>query len=677
MNFSFGILEFEVANNKVFLSKIGDKVLSGKKGFLDVDICGETETTQYKRSHSVCGKHFQYVHHELKNSQLEILQKTDKIKATTVFTKYENCKTVRVRTTIENITETEVILNTVSAFSLYGFGHRDKDLLYYTRFHQTRYAECQPIKNSFEQLGFFAFEGPDGQTKIFGGNKGNCSCREEIPQGIIENKTDGDFYMFALESNHLWYYEISERYTEYYLHLGGADLVNCGWQKVLKPKESYTTIWVALTQGKSEEFVLQDMTKYRRNIAGKCVAEEDLPPIFNEYMHLAWDNPYWENTQKYAPIVAKTGVKYYVIDCGWHTQFLELEEDPYKVYSYIGDWTESLLRFPNGLADLSKYLGDMGMKLGLWIAPEQVGVNCASVIEKLGEDCFLQRNGKLLRMNTNYMLDYRKDKVRAHMDEVIRRMVEDYNVGYIKFDCTAGHYLGEDGKNKPFGLGIEENANAFADWVIRQREKYPQVVFEACAGGGMRMDYRWLSIFSLVSTSDQINYLKYPYLVCNLLSAVLPEQCAVWSYPVTEDCEGQDVTDERICMNMVNSLLGRIHLASHLERLDERQLSFVREGIEYYKSITEAKKNGLPKFPLGFGRFSKDFLCAGFETEDKLYLAVWNMGDDLHREIPLNGYKSAKCAYPSWNKLPFTYQNNKLTIEFTQKYQARFFEIER
>jgi alpha-galactosidase len=114
-----------------------------------------------------------------------------------------------------------------------------------------------------------------------------------------------------------------------------------------------------------------------------------------------------------------------------------------------------------------------------------------------------------------------------------------------------------------------------------------------------------------------------------------------------------------------------------LERLDERQLSFVREGIEYYKSITEAKKNGLPKFPLGFGRFSKDFLCAGFETEDKLYLAVWNMGDDLHREIPLNGYKSAKCAYPSWNKLPFTYQNNKLTIEFTQKYQARFFEIER
>lgn len=31
MNFSFGILEFEVANNKVFLSKIGIKYYQAKK----------------------------------------------------------------------------------------------------------------------------------------------------------------------------------------------------------------------------------------------------------------------------------------------------------------------------------------------------------------------------------------------------------------------------------------------------------------------------------------------------------------------------------------------------------------------------------------------------------------------------------------------------------------------
>ena len=690
MKFLFGILEFEVENDKVYVSKIGDKnlpeekifttVLEGtkivkKKGFLDISVANEVKKNETKGKFGEAGKELQYVDHIIKGNVLEIIQKSYKLQTITIFEKYDNCNTLRIQTRVKNITDKPLVLNTVSAFSLYGFGNRETDKLHYTRFHNTRYAECQPVKNSFEQLGFFAFGGPDGQTKISFANRGNCSSREEIPQGIIENETDGNFYMFSLESNHIWYYEISEHLWEYYLHLGGADLANCGWKKTLQPNASYETIWVTIAIGKSEEEVLGETTKYRRYISGKCISEENLPAIFNEYMHLAWDNPYWENTQKYAPIVAKTGVKYYVIDCGWHTQSIEKEEDPYKVYSYIGDWEESLARFPQGIAKLSKYLGDMGMKLGLWIAPEQVGVNCQSVIEKLGRDSFFQRDGELLQMNTNYMLDYRKKKVREHMNEVIRRMVEDYKVRYIKFDCTAGHFVGTDTECESFGVGLEECANAFAQWVINIRKKHPEVVFEACAGGGMRLDYRWLSIFSLVSTSDQINYLKYPYLAGNLLSAVLPEQSAVWAYPITEECQAEDISEERIYMNMINSFLGRMHLASHLERLTDRQLALVKEGVDYYNSLTSAKKKGLPKFPIGFNKFSNDWVVAGFETDEKLYLAVWNMGDTLHRKIQLKGYKNAFCTYPKANTLFFCYEKDILTIDFTQKYQARFFEL--
>lgn len=690
MNFTFGILEFEINDGKIYISKIGDRylpkdkifttVLEGtkiakKKGFVDISIAEKPQNNEFKMEFSVAGEDFKYVKHTIKDNVLEIIQTYDRLQVLTTFQKYENCNTLRIKTSVKNTSAQPIVLNTVSAFSLYGFGNRETDTLHYTRFHNTRYAECQPIKNSFKQLGLLAFGGPDGQAKIFGGNTGNCSSYKEIPQGIIENETDGTFYMFSLESNHLWYYEISEYLWDFYLHLGGANLANCGWKKTLQQNESYETIWVTLAVGKSEEDVLGETTKYRRHISGKCIAEENLPAIFNEYMHLAWDNPYDENTKKYAPIVAKTGVEYYVIDCGWHTQSIEKEEDPYKVYSYIGDWEESLARFPQGIEKLSQYLSNMGMKLGLWIAPEQVGVNCQSVIDKLGKDSFLQRDGKLLQMNTNYMLDYRKKKVREHMNEVIGRMIEKYAVRYIKFDCTAGHFIGTDTECESFGAGLEECANAFADWVIAIRKKYPEVVFEACAGGGMRLDYRWLSIFSLVSTSDQIDYLKYPYLAGNLLSAVLPEQAAVWAYPITEQCQAKDISDERIYMNMINSFLGRMHLASHLERLEDRQLLLVKEGVEYYKSLVTAKKNGLPKFPCGFNNFSNDFVVAGFETEEKLYLAVWNMGEQLHREITLKGYKNVICAYPNANSLTFNYKNDTLSIEFTQKYQARFFEL--
>ena len=690
MKFEFGVLEFEVDNSKIYVSKIGDKelpeekifttVLEGtkiekRKGFLDIATANEVGSSEFKTEFSDTGKQLKYFKHEIKGDVLYVTQQGEKIQTLTTFHKYSDNNTLRINTTVTNISHEPIILTNVSAFSLYGFGNRETDKLSFTRFHQSRYAECQPIKNSFNQLGFLPFGGPDGQTKISGANKGNCSCREEIPQGIIENETDGNFYMFSIESNHLWYYEISEHLWEYYLHLGGANLTNCGWQKTLRKGESYSTIFVTLSIGKSEEEVLGEITKYRRHISGKCVAEQNLPAIFNEYMHLAWDNPYWENTQKYAPIVAKTGVEYYVIDCGWHTQSIEKEEDPYKVYSYIGEWEESLARFPNGILGLSNYLNSLGMKLGLWIAPEQVGVNCKSVIEKLGEDSFLQRDGKLIQMHTNYMLDYRKEKVQKHMNEVIRRMVEDYGVKYIKFDCTAGHFVGGDNDCESFGQGLEESLNAFAEWVIAIRKKFPEVIFEACAGGGMRLDYRWLSIFSLVSTSDQIDYLKYPYLVGNLLSAVLPEQCAVWAYPITEKCQSEDITDERIYLNMINSFLGRMHLSSHLERLDDRQLKLVKEGVDFYKSLTDAKKKGLPKFPLGFNSFTKDFIVSGFESEGVLYLAVWNMGDELNREVTLKGYKEATCVYPTQNTLKYVYKNDVLTIEFTQKYQARFFEL--
>ena len=128
---------------------------------------------------------------------------------------------------------------------------------------------------------------------------------------------------------------------------------------------------------------------------------------------------------------------------------------------------------------------------------------------------------------------------------------------------------------------------------------------------------------------------------------------------------------------MINSFLGRMHLASHLERLDDRQLSLVKEGVDYYNSLTPAKKKGLPKFPIGFNKFSNDWVVAGFETDEKLYLAVWNLGDKMHREIPLKGYKNAVCAYPKANTLSFIYEIDILSIDFTEKYQARFFELDK
>ena len=51
-----------------------------------------------------------------------------------------------------------------------------------------------------------------------------------------------------------------------------------------------------------------------------------------------------------------------------------------------------------------------------------------------------------------------------------------------------------------------------------------------------------------------------------------------------------NVGDEQVVMNMLNSFLGRMHLASHLEMLPERQLALVKEGIEYFDALSAVKK---------------------------------------------------------------------------------------
>jgi len=204
---------------------------------------------------------------------------------------------------------------------------------------------------------------------------------------------------------------------------------------------------------------------------------------------------------------------------------------------------------------------------------------------------------------------------------------------------------------------------------------FPKVVFEGCASGGMRMDYKTLSYFSLISTSDQINYLKYPYIAGNVLSAVIPEQAAVWSYPVGA-CTKEEINDDQIVMNMINSFLGRMHLASHLELMDGHQLSLVREGVEYYKTFSEVKHTALPFLPMGFTHFGDKKVAAGFRSGNKVWLAVWCLSDETDIDVDMSeGILSAKLAYPNTPNAEHSVVGNKLKVTFERPNTAAFFEI--
>lgn len=666
-------LQFSLENEKITLQSIPG--FSGlNTGIAQVQVAGENKDTHMgaKMMRSSEGGRLTYKTHTIAGNTLTVVQESPNVRCETVFEGYEDTNALRVHTVVTNITNAPVILEEVSAFCITGLGDKNQpDAMLFTDFLQSHHAECQPRTRSFRELGVCGGRS-ESQQRVSGCNIGSWSTKELLPMGILEDKVGGSLLMFQIESNSSWYYELSDTVDKYYLYLGGPNLPFGGWYKTLQPGESYTTPYVAVAFGKDLNDVIGNMTKYRRHIAGVSPADEKLPTIFNEYMHLSWDSPTAENTAKYAPVVAKTGVEYYVIDCGWHN-----EEDGDKVYPFVGHWKESNARFPEGVRKTTDFIRSLGMKPGLWIEPEIIGIQCQEMLDHYDDDCFFQRHGKRLAVMNRHFVDYRNPKVRAYMSETIRRMVEDYGAEYIKCDYNQDCGVGTDYGAENAAVGLEEAANAFLDWIKEMIAKYPDVVFEGCSSGGMRMDYKTLSAYSLVSTSDQTDYLLYPYIAGNILSAVLPEQAAVWSYPVTIECEqGEGVSDDRIVINMINSFLGRMHLASRLYFLDERQMDLIREGVAYYNTLSEAKKTAVPYFPMGFTRFGDKTVCAGLKNDKQIYLAVWNLAGEGNVSVPVQEkILKAKIAYPSSTQVSLCVTDSGLDVVCPQTPCAVFVEL--
>ena len=655
--------------------------------FVEVDVAGGAKPFGGKMIWTSEADNLRYVTHTQTENRLEIVHRSECVETKTVIEGYEDTSAVRVHTEVKNVSCGDIVLQQASSFLLGGLGDtgvESSKRIYFYKFMQSHHAECQPRRFSLFDFGLHS-----GSwlmyKRLYSANVGSQSTKAELPQGIIENEENGKVLMFQIESNNSWYYEISELDSEYYLYLGGANETVGSWSKRLADGETYKTVNVVLSLSDSVSGAINEMTKYRRHIAALCKPDAHLPAIFNEYMHLSGDSPSEETTKKVAPAVAKTGAEYYVIDCGWHN-----EEPGEDIYPYVGQWKESKARFPSGIRKTTDFIRSLGMKAGLWIEPEIIGYKCQEMLDYYDDDCFLQRNGKRVNVMRRLFLNYRNEKVRNYMSETIRRMVNDYGADYIKMDYNQDLGVGAENNAYSAGEGLELQADAFLSWIDEQRARFPEVLFETCSSGGMRMDYRTLSHFSIVSTSDQTSYLRYPYIVGNILSAVLPEQAAVWCYPVatwgnsepfSESTEWTDknIGTEQVITNMINGLLGRMHLASHIELLSEEKFRLVQEGVAYYKKLASIKKFALPYFPLSFTRFGEPLVAAGLETDDKLYLAGGNLDENAKDvEIPLlRKARNAVISYPVNDGAEYSLTDNVLKIKFPCGKTARFFEIEK
>lgn len=500
------------------------------------------------------------------------------------------------------------------------------------------------------------------------GNTGNWSTKEYIPMGYIHNREMNASLFWQIEHNGSWYWEISDQDGHVYLKLSGPNEHHNHWWKNLKPKERFVTapVSVGSTAGGFDE-AIGELTKYRRKIRRINEDNENLKIIFNDYMNCLFGDP---TTEKEIPLIdkaAEAGCEYYCIDCGWYSDGFW--------WDGVGEWLPSEKRFPGGLKKVTDYIREKGMIPGLWLELEVMGIKCAKA-DKVPDDWYFMRHGKKVYDRSRYQLDFRNPQVTAHATEVIDRLVQEYGVGYIKMDYNIEPGIGTELHADSFGEGLLEHNRAYLRWLDGIFEKYPQLVIENCSSGGLRMDYAMLSRYSIQSTSDQEDYVRYATIAANAPSAVTPEQAAIWSYPLSKGDK------EEVIYNMVNAILLRIHQSGHLANLSRERFAYVEEALSYYKKIRENIKEALPFWPLGVSEYKEPWVCLGLYSKNKIYIAVWRRNSQSPVvTIPISSLKNkaaiVKCGYPQegpcrwhWNR-----EAGELTVMLPEAVSARVFEV--
>ena len=503
-------------------------------------------------------------------------------------------------------------------------------------------------------------------SEAHAGSVGSWSTERYLPMAMAENTKLGLTWFWQIEHSGSWYWEISNvsardnNADDVYAYLGGPDDLHSAAWKNMQPGETYETVPVAIgcVQGGFGEAV-EALTRYRRVACERPRANNSrCPVIFNDYMNCLWGDPTEAKELPLIAAAAEAGCEYFVIDAGWYA---DLHEDWSQT---IGAWEPSPTRWPRGLKYVLDQIKQAGMIPGLWLEPEVAGAK--SSLAKKPDNWFFGRHGKRVLKNSRFLLDFRNPEVRTYLDQVIARLVNDYGVGYIKMDYNVDSLQGTELHADSFGQGLLEHNRAHLAWLNGIVDRYPELIIENCGSGGGRMDYAMLSRLQMQSMTDQEDYLKLPAILVGTSAAVLPEQLAIWSYPLAK------ADADQASFNMVTAMMCRIHQSGRLDSLAPEAWSQVSEAIRVYRQIIRKHiPTAVPFFPLGTSDItdSEAPIALGMRSSEQTLVAVWRIDGPATTRIPWAS-RDAKLVYPADLGIKTRIAGGALQIEFPRTRMA-------
>jgi alpha-galactosidase len=190
------------------------------------------------------------------------------------------------------------------------------------------------------------------------------------------------------------------------------------------------------------------------------------------------------------------GVELFVLDDGW---FGARDDDT----TSLGDWFVDRRKLPDGIEGVARRITELGMGFGLWIEPEMVSQR--SRLFEAHPDWAIGIPGRpRTESRQQLVLDMSRPEVVDHLDGVLAEVLGSAPISYVKWDMNRNI-------TEPWtsSLPADRQGEFFHRYILgvyelyrRLTARFPEILFESCAGGGGRFDPGLLAFAPQGWTSD-------------------------------------------------------------------------------------------------------------------------------------------------------------------------------
>ncbi len=345
---------------------------------------------------------------------------------------------------------------------------------------------------------------------------------------------------------------------------------------VLAPRESLVSpeVHMGLVQGDIDDAVNEMHAHIRKTVLNSSEIDNTIN-LVGCGMGAEHDMSV-ETSKAFIDQFAQMGGEVFIVDAGW--------ECPPARETEWGDFTGTNIpdkeRYPDGIGELSDYCHAKGMKFGLWADIESLG-KFSNAYNEHPE----WRAANVFGERTRRLIDFTNPQAAKWAEDELSRIISEYKLDLLRVDnnvdYTEYYNMRDVGSGRKECLSIR-HFNAVCRMYSNLKKRFPNVIFENCAGGGGRSDLAIMKAFHHTWVSD-CQCAPTSIMITNGMTMALPPE-RVDRLFAGMNCHKFGSLDAQMRNTMLTHMSLNV-IAPAAATVNTEQMEFVRHSVSVYKDF--------------------------------------------------------------------------------------------